>query len=75
MTGTDNIQWLVDGQPSTTQEIRDRGISGSNTITVDEATDSFRSSLFILRNIINMNTTIECLATVLSANTSCKSHN
>ena len=66
VTGSDNIQWLVDGRPSTTQEIRDRGISGSNTITVDEATDSFRSSLFILRNTTNMNTTIECLATIVS---------
>ena len=66
VTGTNNIQWLVDGEPLNTQEIRDRGISTSNTITVDEATDSFRRSLFILRNIINMNTTIECLATDLS---------
>ena len=66
VTGTDNIQWLVDGEPLSTQEIRDRGISASNTITVDEATDSFRRSLYILRNIINMNTTIVCLATVLS---------
>ena len=66
VTGTNIIQRLVDGEPLTSQEIGDRGISGSNTITVDEATDNFRSSLFILRNIINMNTTIECLATILS---------
>ena len=60
VTGSDNIQWLVDGRPSTTQENRDRGISQSTIITVDEATDSFRISLSILRNITNRNTTVVC---------------
>jgi hypothetical protein len=67
VTGTDNIQWLVDGSPSNTQDNRDRGISGSSIITVDQATDSFRSSLSILRNITNRNTTVICLANVLSS--------
>ena len=58
VTGSDNIQWLVDGRPSTTQENRGRGISQSTVITVDEAIDSFRISLSILRNITNRNTTI-----------------
>ena len=60
VTGSNNIQWLVDGRPSTTQENRGRGISQSSIITVDEDTDSFRISLSILRNIINRNTTIVC---------------
>ena len=60
VTGSHNIQWLVDGQPSTTQENGDRGISQSSIITVDEATDNFRTSLSILRNITNRNTTIVC---------------
>ena len=60
VTSTNNVQWLVDGSPSFAQEIRDRGISESNTIAVDEATDRFRRSLFILRNITNRNTTIVC---------------
>jgi hypothetical protein len=66
VTGTDNIQWLVDGSPSAAQEIRDRGISESNIITVDEATDSVRRSLFILRSITNRNTTMVCVATAIS---------
>jgi hypothetical protein len=70
VTGTNNIQWFVDGSPSFTQEIRDRGISEGISITVDEATDSFRRSLTILRNATNRNTTIVCLATVLSPSTS-----
>ena len=60
VTGSDNIQWLVDGRPSTTQENRDRGISQSTIITVNEATESFRISLSILRNITNRNTTVVC---------------
>ena len=60
VTGSDNIQWLLDGQPLATQENRGRGISQSTIITVDEATDSFRISLSILRNITNRNTTIVC---------------
>jgi hypothetical protein len=65
-TGANNIQWFVDGSPSPTQEIRERGISQSNIITVDEATDSVKRSLFISRNIINRNTTIVCIATAIS---------
>ena len=68
VTGTNSIQWLVDGQPSSAQEIRDQGISESTIITVDRATNSFRRSLSILRNIINRNTTIECIATDFSLN-------
>ena len=60
MTGTNNVQWLVDGRPSTTQENRGRGISQGSIITVDEVTDRFRISLSILRNITNRNTTIVC---------------
>ena len=60
VSSSNNVQWLVDGRPSTTQENRGRGISQSSIITVDEATDSFRISLSILRNIINRNTTIVC---------------
>jgi hypothetical protein len=68
VTGTNNIQWFVDGSFSSTQEISNRGISESNTITVDEATDSasYRRTLSILRNITNSNTTIVCLATAVS---------
>ena len=51
VTSSNNIQWFMDGSPSSAQEIRDRGISVSNIITVNEATDSFRRSLSILRNI------------------------
>ena len=67
VTGTNNIQWLVDGQPSTTQDNRDRGISQSTIITVDEATDSFRISLSIVRNIANRNTTVRCQVTAVSS--------
>ena len=65
VTNNNNIQWLVDGRPSTTQENRDRGISQSTIITVDEVTDSFRISLSILRNISNRNTTIVCQVTAV----------
>jgi hypothetical protein len=70
VTGTNNVQWFVDGSPSFRQEIRDRGISESITISVDEATDSFIRSLTILRNVTNRNTTIVCLANVLSPSSS-----
>ena len=65
VTGSDNIQWLVDGEHSAAQGIRDRGINESIT-TVAEATDSFRSSLFILRSTTNRNTTIRCQVAVIS---------
>ena len=64
VTGTNNIQWLVDGEPSTTQEIRDRGINESNTISMD--TDSFRRSLTILSSNTNKNTTIVCIIATIS---------
>ena len=67
VTGSDNIQWLVNGSPSTTQENRDRGISQGSIVTVDEATDSFRSSLSILRNITNRNITVKCQVTAVSS--------
>ena len=63
VTGSNNVQWLVNGRPSTTQENRGRGISQSSITTVDEVTDSFRISLSILRNITNRNTTIVCQVT------------
>jgi hypothetical protein len=65
-TGANNIQWFVDDSPSPTQEIKDRGISQGNIITVNEATDSVRRSLSISRNITNRNTTIVCIATAIS---------
>ena len=65
VTGTNNIQWLIDGICSSRQENRNRGINEGNTVTVDEATAKFRRSLFIVRNIINMNTTITCVAIAL----------
>ena len=67
VTGTNSVQWFVDGSPASAQEIRDRGISASDTITVDEATSSVRRSLSILRNITNRNTTIRCVATAVSS--------
>ena len=67
VTGTNNIQWLIDGISSSRQESRNRGISEGNTITVDEATARFRRSVSIVRNIINMNTTITCIATAVSS--------
>ena len=63
---TSVVWWLVDGEPSTTQEIRDRGIIESNTVT-DEATVSVRRKLTILRSITNRNTTIICVATAVSS--------
>ena len=64
VTGTNNIQWAINGSPSSIQEIRDRGINESNIITMD--TDSFRRSLTILRSNTNSNTTIQCIATTVS---------
>ena len=67
VTGSTSIQWFVDGSPSSAQEIRGRGISESDTITVDEGTSSVRRSLSIVRNITNRNTTIRCVATAISS--------
>ena len=66
--GADGVLWLVDGLPSTRQDVRDRGISESDVIIVDETTDRFRSSIAISRNDHNSNTTIMCLADSILSN-------
>ena len=68
VTGADGVLWLVDGLPSTRQDVRDRGISESDVIIVDETTDRFRSSIAISRNDHNSNTTIICIADSILSN-------
>ena len=68
VTGADGVQWLVDSVPSTRQDVRNRGISESDVIVVDEATGGFRAYLSVTRSVTNRNTTIICIAQkILSA--------
>ena len=66
MTGTNGVQWLVDGLLVSRQDIRNHGISEGSVITVDEASCSLRSTLTIVRNINKSNTTIMCIASMTS---------
>ena len=66
VTGANGIQWLVDGSLVSRQDIRGRGISEGGFITIDEASGRLRSTLTIVRNTNNNNTTIICTATSIS---------
>ena len=67
VTGADNIWWVVDGLPSTRSEIQSRGISEGDLIIVNATTGSFRGSISIERNVMNKNTTIICVADMISS--------
>ena len=66
VTGADSVQWLVDGLLTIRQDVRDRGISESGVVTVDETTGSFRGSISVTRNVNNANTTIICIANIVT---------
>ena len=66
VTGVNGVQWLVDGLLASRQDISNRGIREGSIITVDEASGSLRSTLTIIRNINNSNTSIICLASMTS---------
>ena len=68
VTGVNGIQWLVDGLLVSRQDIRNHGISESGTITLDETAGRLRTSLSIVKNITNNDTTIVCIATNTSPN-------
>ena len=66
-TGADGVQWSVDGVAASREDIlRDRGISESGIITIDEATRSVRRTLSIVRNINNNIINITCIASSFS---------
>ena len=65
-TGADSVQWSVDGVVASRDDLRDRGISESGIITVDEATRSMRRTLSIVKNINNSIINITCIASSFS---------
>ena len=65
VTGADSIQWIVDGLPSNRPEIRSRGISDGDLITVNATTGSFSRSISIERNAMNKNTSVICVADMI----------
>ena len=65
-TGADVVQWSIDGVLVSRDDLRDRGISESGIITVDEATRSMRRTLSIVRNINNSIINITCIASSFS---------
>ena len=62
VTGADGIQWLVDGLPSTREDVKSRGIGESAVTIVNKTTGSFRASISVERSVANRNTTIICIA-------------
>lgn len=60
-------RWSIDGLPTYREDVilRNRGISTSEVIPVDQATRSFRANITILRTIINVHTNITCLAEIM----------
>ena len=65
-TGADSVQWSVDGVLASRDDLKDRGISESGIITVDEATRSMRRTLSIVKNINNSIINITCIASSFS---------
>jgi hypothetical protein len=65
VTGADSILWIVDGQFALRQEIRQRGISTSHQVTINQTEGRFTSNISISRSDINKNTSILCMACVI----------
>ena len=65
VTGADSILWIVDGLFALRQEVRQRGISTSHQVTVNQTEGRFTSNISIPRNNINKNTSILCMACVV----------
>ena len=65
VTGANSILWVVDGLFAIRQEVRQRGISTSYQITVNQTEGRFTSNISIPRSEVNKNTTILCIACVL----------
>ena len=65
VTGADSILWIVDGYFALRQEIRQRGISSSHQVTVNQTEGRFTSNISISRSHINKNTSILCMACVI----------
>ena len=62
VTGADSILWIVDGYFALRQEIRQRGISSSHQVTVNQTEGRFTSNISISQSDINKNTSILCMA-------------
>ena len=65
VTGADSILWIVDGYFALRQEIRQRGISSSHQVTVNQTVGRFTSNISISQSHINKNTSILCMACVI----------
>ena len=63
----DGIQWLVDDVPSARQDIRNRGISESDVIVINNTAGSYKASIKLARNGANSNTTTTCIAVTFSS--------
>ena len=65
VTGAEGVQWFVDGLHSARQDVRNRGISESAVIPIDDTTGSYKANITLAKNILNSNTTIICKAFII----------
>ena len=65
VTGANSILSVVNGLFAIREEVRQRGISTSYQVTVNQMEGRFTSNISIPQSIVNKNTTILCIACVL----------
>ena len=67
-SGANSILWVVDGIYAARQEIRDRGITTSELVTINAEKGQFTSNIYIPCTFVNRNVSIVCVANVADVN-------
>ena len=67
-SGANGVLWVVDGIYAARQEIRERGITTSELVTINESEGQFTSNISIPCTAVNRNVSIVCVANVVDIN-------